>query len=78
MRDIDNLEIRELQKLAARVMVIFKDSDKFKRDLSFINKQAIRDSVSWYKIAIQWYIEEFHGWPDETGPAKDIKLILDN
>ena len=78
MRKLEDLEIRELQKLTARVMVVFTESNKFDAGLGFLNKQAIRDSHSWYKAAIQWYINEFGGWPDEVGPSKDIKLILDN
>jgi hypothetical protein len=74
MRELDKLKLRELQLLCARALGAIEANNN---TLWKFNKQAFHDSQNWYKTVIQWYIDEYGGWPDEVGPGKDVKLISD-
>lgn len=74
MRDLDKLKVRELQKLSARALsVMVADNNNIWQ----FNKQAHHNSQNWYRAVINWYIDEYGGWPDEVGPGADIRLLLD-
>jgi hypothetical protein len=72
MRDLDKLPLRELQLLSARVTGSMEATNNTLRKF---NEQAHHDSQKWYRTVIQWYIDEYGGWPDETGPGKEVKLL---
>jgi len=74
MRTLENLNLRELQILSARVLAVIEATNN---TLWKFNKQAFHDSQNWYRTVIQWYIDEYGGWPDEVGPGKNVELLYD-
>lgn len=70
--DIDNLDLRTLQKEATRALLTMDGSSA---GIARFNKQAHHNSQLWYKAVIQEYIEIYGGMPNEVGPAKDIVLF---
>lgn len=74
MRTIEKLTTRELQVLAARALSAMEATSS---NIYKFNKQAHHNSQNWYKAVINWYIEEYDGWPDETGPGTEVQLIAD-
>lgn len=74
MRNLNTLKMRELQLLAARVIGTIEADNN---TVWHFNKQAYHDSQNWYRAVVQWYIDEYNGWPDEIGPGTEVKLILD-
>ena len=72
--DIDNLNLRELQKESARALSIIEATNN---NIWQFNQQAHHDSQRWYKSVVSWYIEQYGDLPSKTGPGKDVKLIYD-
>ena len=72
--DVDNLNLRELQKEAARALSTMEATNN---NIWQFNKQAHHDSQRWYKAVIEWYIDTYGDLPSKIGPGKDIKLVLD-
>ncbi len=75
MLNFDNMTIRDLQKESARALATMQATNN---NISRFNKEAHHDSHRWYKSVISWYYNEYGGLPSETGPAKDVKLIMDS
>jgi hypothetical protein len=73
--DVDNLNLRELQKEAARALSTMEATNN---NIWQFNKQAHHDSQRWYKAVIEWYIDEYGDLPSKIGPGKNVKLVLDN
>ena len=75
MIDLDSLDTRILQKEAARgIATMEATSDNIYK----FNKQGYNNSLSWYKAAINWYIEQYGDLPSKTGPGKNITFIIEN
>ena len=74
MIDIDKMDLRELQKEAAKALSSYKATNNF---IHQFNKQAHHDSQNWYKAVIKHYVSEYGNLPSQTGPAKDIKLVME-
>ena len=64
------------------VLKIIKKHDEF-----FFKKSSIKDnyggisynnSLSWYKAAINWYIEQYGDFPSKIGPGKDVTFIIED
>jgi hypothetical protein len=72
--DIDHLEMRDLQKEAARALTVYSATNNF---IHQFNRQAYHNSQNWYKAVIKYYIEQYGDLPSKAGPAKDVKLILE-
>ena len=72
--DINELSIRELQKESARALSTMQATNN---NIYRFNKLAHHNSHNWYRAVIEWYVEEYGGLPSETGPGKDVKLVLD-
>ena len=72
--DIDNLDLRTLQKEAARALSAMEATSN---NIAKFNKQAHHNSQNWYKAVIQWYVKEYGGLPSKTGPGVDVKLLID-
>jgi hypothetical protein len=75
MTELSDLSLRQLQQESALAIVVIGGDN---HTLSQFNKQANHDSVNWYRAILQWYIREWGDLPSKTGPAKDIKLIMDS
>lgn len=73
--DIDNLNLRELQKESARALSTMQATNN---NISQFNKQAHHNSQNWYRAVICWYVEQYGDLPSKIGPGKDVKLIMDN
>ena len=69
-----DLELRELQLESARAVATMEATN---HNLSQFNKQAHHNSQEWYKVVINWYIEQHGDLPSKIGPGKDVKLILE-
>lgn len=74
MIDLDNMEIRDLQKQCARALAAMEATNN---NISRFNKEAHHDSQTWYKAVINWYVEQYGDLPSKIGPGKDIKLLID-
>ena len=72
---IDSLELRQLQKEAARAISTMQADNN---SIYKFNKQAHHNSQNWYKAVIRHYCLEHGGLPSKTGPGVNIKLVLDN
>ena len=75
MIDLEILDLRTLQKEAARALVTFIDGTN--NGLSDINKKCHHNSIIFYKEVIKLYILAFGNLPSKAGPGKDIKLVSD-
>ena len=75
MIDLNLLDLRTLQREAARVVSTMEATNK---NIYKFNQQAYHDSQNWYKAVVEWYISEHGGLPSEVGPGKDVKFVLDN
>jgi hypothetical protein len=67
MINLDTLDTRTLQKEAARVIATIEATS-----------DNIYNSLSWYKAAINWYIEQHGDLPSKTGPGKNITFIIED
>lgn len=74
MRDLDKLDTRELQLLSARALATMAATNN---NIWQFNRQAHHDSQNWYRAVIQWYMQEYGGWPDEVGPGVEVRLVMD-
>jgi len=74
MIDLETLELRDLQKEAARAL---SSMDATNNNIYKFNKQAHHDSQNWYKAVLRWYIEQYGDLPSKTGPGQTVKLVLD-
>ena len=72
--DIDNLDIRTLQRECARAISSMNATNN---NIHQFNKQAHHNSHNWYKAVINWYVEQYGDLPSKTGPGQKVKLILD-
>ena len=72
--DIDNLDIRTLQRECARAISSMNATNN---NIHQFNKQAHHNSHNWYKAVIDWYVEQYGALPSKTGPGQNVKLILD-
>jgi hypothetical protein len=72
--DINELSVRELQRESARALSTMQATNN---NIYRFNKLAHHNSHNWYRAVIEWYVEEYGGLPSETGPGKDVKLVLD-
>lgn len=74
MKDVESLELRDLQKEAARALSVMEATNN---NIYKYNVQAYHNSHNWYKVVIADYIEKYGDFPSKIGPGKDVKLILD-
>lgn len=74
MIDLKKLSVRELQIESAKALGVMEATNN---NIWQFNKQAHHDSHNWYRAVIQWYIDQYGDLPSKTGPAKEIKLVLD-
>lgn len=72
---LDDLTLRELQLESARALGTMPADNN---SIHKFNKEAKHNSQLWYRAVIRYYIEEHGGLPSETGPGKQVKLIMDN
>ena len=72
--DIDNLDIRTLQRECARAISSMNATNN---NIHQFNKQAHHNSHNWYKAVINWYVEQYGDLPSKTGPGQNVRLILD-
>ena len=72
--DINNLTLRQLQTESARALSTMQATNN---NIHQFNKRAHHNSQNWYRAVIEWYINEYGGLPSKTGPAKNVKLVLD-
>ena len=73
--DINNLTLRQLQTESARALTTMQATNN---NIHQFNKRAHHNSKNWYRAVIEWYINEYGGLPSDVGPAKNVKLILEN
>ncbi len=73
--DINNLTLRQLQTESARALTTMQATNN---NIHQFNKRAHHNSQNWYRAVIEWYINEYGGLPSDIGPAKNVKLILEN
>jgi hypothetical protein len=74
MIDLETLDMRTLQKEAARALSSMEATNN---NIYKFNQQAHHDSQRWYKAVIEWYVTEHGGLPSQVGPGSTIKLILE-
>ena len=73
MIDLETLDLRTLQKEAARALASHIDSTN--NGLAEINKKCNHDSTIFYKEVLKKYIEDFGNLPSVVGPGVDIQLV---
>jgi hypothetical protein len=71
---LDDLTLRQLQTESARALSTMEATNN---NIYQFNKEAHHNSHNWYKVVIQWYIDQYGDLPSRKGPGKDIKLVLD-
>jgi len=71
---IDELSLRELQKESARALSAMQATNN---NIHQFNKKAHHNSQLWYKVVIEWYVNEYGDLPSKVGPGKEIELIHD-
>jgi hypothetical protein len=74
MIDLETLDMRTLQKEAARALSSMEATNN---NIYKFNQQAHHNSHQWYKAVIEWYVAQYGGLPSQTGPGATIKLILE-
>lgn len=72
--DINDLNLRELQKESARALSTMQATNN---NIHQFNKQAHHNSQNWYRAVIQWYVDQYGDLPSKVGPGKDVKLVYD-
>ena len=72
--NIDNFDLRTLQKEAARALTAMSATNN---NIHKFNQQAHHDSQLWYKAVITWYVNEYGDLPSKTGPGTLTKLVLE-
>jgi hypothetical protein len=74
MIDLDTLDMRTLQKEAARALTTMEATND---NIYKFNQVARHDSHLWYKAVITWYMETYGDFPSKVGPGSTIKLVID-
>ena len=70
----DNMTLRQLQTESARAISTMQATNN---NIYQFNKQAHHNSHNWYRVVIQWYVDEYGDLPGKVGPGKGVKLIYD-
>jgi hypothetical protein len=70
---IEAMDLRRLQQEAARALTVMAAANN---DIYKYNQQAHHDSQRWYRAVIKDYVSRYGGLPSETGPAREVKLVL--
>ena len=73
MIDLETLDLRTLQKEAARALATHVDSTN--NGLSEINKKCQHNSTIFYKEVIKKYAETYGDLPSKVGPGQKIELF---
>ena len=71
---IDELDLRTLQKEAARALSAMEATNN---NIYKFNQQAHHDSQLWYKAVIKWYVEEYGGLPSQVGPGTQVRILVE-
>lgn len=71
---LEKLTLRELQCESARALSTMQATNN---NIWQFNKQAHHNSQNWYRVVIQWYIDQYGDLPSKAGPGKEVKLIRD-
>jgi hypothetical protein len=71
---LEKLTLRQLQTESAKALSTMEATNN---NIYQFNKEAHHNSHNWYKVVIQWYIDEYGDLPSKVGPGKDIKLVMD-
>ena len=74
MIDLDQLDLRTLQKECARAVATMEATNN---NIYKFNKQAHHNSQNWYKAVIKWYIEQHGDLPSLVGPGVAVKFVMD-
>ena len=74
MIDLETLDMRTLQKEAARALSSMEATNN---NIYKFNKQAHHNSQNWYKAVIKWYIEQHGDLPSRVGPGVAVKFVMD-
>ena len=74
MIDLNTLELRDLQKEAARALMAMEATND---NIFKFNQQAHHNSQNWYKAVITWYIEQYGDLPSRVGPGSTVKLVME-
>ena len=72
--NLDELDLRTLQKEAARAISTMKATND---NIYQFNVAARHNSQNWYKAVIKYYIDQYGDLPSKVGPGKDLKIILE-
>jgi hypothetical protein len=72
--NIDSMELRDLQKEAARALSVMEATNN---NIYKYNIQAYHNSQNWYKVVIKDYVEKYGDLPSKVGPGKDIKILVE-
>ena len=70
----DNMTLRQLQTESGRAISTMQATNN---NIYQFNKQAHHNSHNWYRVVIQWYVDEYGDLPSKVGPGKGVKLIYD-
>jgi hypothetical protein len=70
--DLDTLDLRTLQREAARALSVMEATNNA---IYKYNVQAHHNSQNWYKAVIRDYIAQHGDLPSCVGPGQDVKLI---
>jgi hypothetical protein len=74
MIDLDSLDLRTLQKEAARAISTIEATND---NIYQFNMAARHNSQNWYKKVIEFYIEKHGGLPSQIGPGKELKILVE-
>ena len=70
---LDDMPLRQLQQESARAISTMQATNN---NIWQFNQKAHHNSQNWYRAVIEWYIEQYGGFPSEVGPGKEVKLVL--
>jgi len=73
MIDLETLDLRTLQKEAARALATHLNATN--NGLAEINKKCHHNSTIFYKEVIQDYIKTYGDLPSKVGPGQKIELF---
>jgi hypothetical protein len=74
MIDLETLDMRTLQKEAARALTTMEATND---NIYKFNQVARHDSHLWYKAVITWYVETYGDIPSKVGPGSQVKLVIE-
>jgi hypothetical protein len=72
--NLDELDLRTLQKEAARAMTTIEATND---NIYQFNIAARHNSQNWYKAVIDYYIKQYGDLPSKVGPGKNVKLVIE-